>query len=313
MCNRCTRASDIAILAQGDSTATIALHQVLTSTMLPFNYPDISGLSWTRNSLTAIAAQNCENAHPDVKPALEEIELCTLMLVEVKFFEFIDATLYQSPNDVRRLLSHFGAVRGLELAENWREGSHDAGNIIYAGLWSTMMGGADNSLACQNLHGYNNAGHMMEAMLGIAWLHGWMSYLGPFGYGAALGDTRPRTTEMLKEHISTTMRGWVEMTGDTLDTAINLVITLGCAMYAVTPHLERALGAYAAVYHRCPWIQTTKRNYNYVRQREHVEALRHGYSSAAVFLDYVDWNRSGMHVSPVASGRASVIMRMTTW
>ena len=88
------------------------------------------------------------------------------------------------------------------------------------------------------------------------------------------------------------------MTGDTLDTAINLVITLGCAMYAVTPHLERALGAYAAVYRRCPWIQTPKRNYNYVRQMEHVEALRHGYSSVAVFLDYADWNRSGMPASP---------------
>ena len=37
---------------------------------------------------------------------------------------------------------------------------------------------------------------------------------------------------------------------------------------------------------------------NCVRQRERAEALRHGYSSAAVFLDYVDCNRSGMPVFP---------------
>ena len=65
------------------------------------------------------------------------------------------------------------------------------------------------------------------------------------------------------------------MAGDTLGTAIDLVNTRGRTMYDATPHLERALGAYADVYLRCPMSQTTKQNYNYVRQREHFEAMRH--------------------------------------
>ena len=216
---------------------------------------------------------------------METLQWATDVLCKMGLFETLEVHFFKVPECVRRTLSRFGAIDGVTAGLDWRTKSHDGGNICYAGTWSFMMLSAPETLhVCQAVKSLKNAGNTMEALFGIAWLHGWMYDFGEL--------ERPKRVELLEDEIKKYRAYGV--TDQDLTTAVNLVLEFGCYFYALTPCVESAVKAYTGIYNKIAWIQTTNALYNSETQRQHFEALLQGFGSADVFLN------QGLPVFPIS-------------
>ena len=85
----------------------------------------------------------------------------------ISWVEFVHMPL---PARVRRLISHFGAVRLSERRDvDYLGTGSDLGNCIYALVWRMLLGAAPARFQVQNITNVNSCGNMIESLLAIAW------------------------------------------------------------------------------------------------------------------------------------------------
>ena len=113
-----------------------------------------------------------ENAYPAAQRGLQDLERAVARLVDQKTMQFVETHLLQLHERVRRLFSHFGAVRALAAGHLWPRRSHDATNVVYASVWELwkLEERSKRFPHCRSITNPKSAGNIVEALLGIAWI-----------------------------------------------------------------------------------------------------------------------------------------------
>ena len=111
-------------------------------------------------------------AYPAAQRGLQYLFTAVGDMVDLKIMQFVETNLLQLPERVRRLFSHFGAVRGLDAGYLWAHYSHDATNVVYASVWELwkLEEVSGRFPICRSITNVNTAGNVVEALLGIAWI-----------------------------------------------------------------------------------------------------------------------------------------------
>ena len=200
---------------------------------------------------------SCSLAYPAAQQGLQELELAVDKMVTGNLMGIVEHNLLSLLERERRLLSHYGAVRGLAAGGMWQTNSYDATNCIYGSVWEywKMDTNSQKFPNCHSITNSNTAGNLLEAIMGIAWIH-----------QHHCGDMDALSVSRACE-----------------DNVARFVDEWGLAMHNWVPVLENAIRGVEKVWHACPWIQTTRRNYDSVLAFTHLEALRLGYPSGRPF------------------------------
>ena len=113
-----------------------------------------------------------ENAYPAAQRGLQDLERAVARLVDQKTMQFVETHLLQLHERVRRLFSHFGAVRALAAGHLWPQLSYDATNVVYASVWELwkLEERSERFPYCRSITNVKSAGNIVEALLGIAWI-----------------------------------------------------------------------------------------------------------------------------------------------
>ena len=113
-----------------------------------------------------------ENAYPAAQRGLQDLERAVARLVDQKTMQFVETHLLQLHETVRRLFSHFGAVRALAAGHLWPQLSYDATNVVYASVWELwkLEERSKRFPHCRSITNPKSAGNIVEALLGIAWI-----------------------------------------------------------------------------------------------------------------------------------------------
>ena len=113
-----------------------------------------------------------ENAYPAAQRGLQDLERAVARLVDQKTMQFVETHLLQLHERVRRLFSHFGAVRALAAGHLWPQLSYDATNVVYASVWELwkLEERSKRFPHCRSITNPKSAGNIVEALLGIAWI-----------------------------------------------------------------------------------------------------------------------------------------------
>ncbi len=210
----------------------------------------------------------CHSTPAGCKSHMENL-LCSIFVFrDAGLLDYIESSVLRLKEKSRRCLAMYGAVRGLASGSSWQSDSYDASNCIYAGVWTTWKGETpwNKCPTAQGITNINSAGNVMEAMLGVAWLH---------------KHCTARTIDEFRHYLeSDDYDYFVEVA----DEVFPIIDQFGSALMPWVVWLEEAITAYKGVWDANPQIQCTTRNYNAEVQDAHIEAVRFGFPSAFPFL-----------------------------
>ena len=198
-------------------------------------------------------------SYPAAEQGLRDLNSAIFFMVKNDYMTFVEDKLLALPEKVRRLLSHYGAVGGCSAGYQWMEKNHDAENVNYACLWEYWKGEEQSSkfTACGSIIHWNTAGNIIEALIGVAWIH----------------LHHPK-----EQHLDA-----IYVNGNLQDVAHNFVSTWGAKCTTWIPVVEMAFNGLAYVFQACPWFRPFKSNYNPALVQTHLEALRLGFSIGLPF------------------------------
>jgi hypothetical protein len=220
--------------------------------------------------ISRVAKANCEKSFAPSRKGLEKLEYAVQSLTKGSFMFYVEKNLLQLSKRARRCLSHYGAQNGLSAGYCWETKSHDATNVIYAGVWEAWKD-AEHFQAyprCRNITSVNNAGNTMKGVLGVARLQ--VYERGDIASEAVL------RRRLAHDEMHTYMGVAAEV--------FNFLCSYGSEPVRWVRTLEVGLEGYTEVCNACPWIQCTTKGYNYVRQRRHIDALQLGFPSGSPFI-----------------------------
>ena len=216
-------------------------------------------MTFPTESQILVARINCTSAYYSARPGLEALVLGIDELINTGFLEVVEHSLLPLKSKVRRLLSHYGAVGGCSAAHEWREKSFDAMNVIYSSAWEYWKGEANISKfpSCKSITHWNTAGNVVEALLGVAWIH---LHLPEGHYLDAI-----YVSDAEQKQAWEFVRAW------------------GPTCQNRTLALEHAIMGMRSIWEACPWIQIGKAHYDHELMQSHLEALRLGFHCGAPF------------------------------
>ena len=205
------------------------------------------------------ATMECSCAYPAARPGLQDLLVAVNEIVDTNLMALVENELLCLSVKARRLLSHYGAVGGCSAGHNWVDKSYDATNVIYAAVWEYWKGAEHWSQfpSCQKITHWNTAGNIVEALLGVAWIH--------LHHPQGQDLDAIEVSDAEKEEAWGFVRAWGSQ----------------CAVHA--PVLEHGIIGMLKVYEACPCIQTCKAAYNNELMQAHLEALRLGFPSGLPF------------------------------
>ena len=179
----------------------------------------------------------CLRTLPATRPYMESLFQCIYELRGVNLLGFIEQTLLQLRERARRLLAMYGAVHGLASGSSWKSTSYDATNCIYAGVWKMwLMEHPPNQHPwARSITNCNTAGNVMEASLGVVWLH---------------QHCRSRTPHEFRHYLSCDE---YECYKDVAEEVFNIIHEFGEALLPWVPWIEGAIIGYKGV-----WEQKNK-------------------------------------------------------
>ena len=110
--------------------------------------------------------------YPACQRGLQDLFTAVYHMRDLKMMQWVETKLLNLPEIVRRLFSHFGAVRGYGAGHLWRIYSYDATNVVYASVWELwkLEERSGRFPYCRSITNVNIAGNIVEALLGIAWI-----------------------------------------------------------------------------------------------------------------------------------------------
>jgi hypothetical protein len=215
-----------------------------------------------------LAVGNCGGAFPGARNGLVKLEFAISALVSCRALAWVENRLLRLSDKSRRCLAMHGAIYGCKAGLEWKKHSEDFTNAIYAGMWEYWKSEERKHPYCENITGCNTAGNVVEALMGVAWLHlhGDLVSVDEFrtsllshdldAYEVVAGDVFSFLKE--HEHQSVGPVSWITF-------------------------VEEAVIGYKEVWKACPWIQCSKSGYVADLQLCHVEALRLGHVSGFPF------------------------------
>ena len=110
--------------------------------------------------------------YPACQRGLQDLFTAVYHMRDLKMMQWVETKLLNLPEIVRRLFSHFGAVRGYGAGDLWELYSYDATNVVYASVWELWKLEEVKGMYpfCRSITNAQSAGNVVEAMLGIAWI-----------------------------------------------------------------------------------------------------------------------------------------------
>jgi hypothetical protein len=222
-----------------------------------------------RNQVTAMALftekqfrraeANCSIGLPSAQPGLQALVVAVDEMINANLLEIVEDHLLCLNEKTRRLLSYYGAVGCCLADQEWAERSYDATHVIYASVWEYWKGEGHWSRfpGCASITNWNSAGNIIEALLGVAWIH--------IHHRQGQDLDAIQVSDFQQEQAWGFVRAW------------------GAKCAACAPILEHAIIGMNKVWEACPWIQTSKADYNCELVQTHLEALRLGFPSGVPF------------------------------